>query len=385
MLRQWRLDPAVTYLNHGTVGAPPARVLEVQQAIREDIERQPAQYLLRELSGAQPMPWRAEGRLREAQRPVAAFIGADPDDIVFAANVTVAINAVLQSLALQPGDEVLITDLAYGAIVHATRFATRRAGAVTRVLEMPFPIVDEAVVVAAVRAALTPSTRLVVLDHVPAMSALLMPVAEVVRVCRAAGVPVLIDGAHAPGAIDLDVRAIGADWYAANLHKWAHAPRSCGILWAAPSHQAGLHHPITSWGRDRGFLGEFDRTATLDPTAYLAAPEGLAMIGEWGAPKVFGYMHDLAWRTARTLTSRWSTALATPRDLIGAMVTVPLPETLGRTDQEAADVRTSLLLDDRIEVQVVAKDGRLWTRISTQVYNDDADVARLAEAVLRRA
>ena len=194
----------------------------------------------------------------------------------------------------------------------------------------------------------------------------------------------LVDGAHAPGAFPVDIPSLGVDWYAANLHKWAHAPRSCGILWASPAHQAGLHHPVTSWGRDRGFLSEFDCIATHDPTAYLAAPEGFALIREWGMDAVFAYMHALAWRAAELLTTRWGTPLTTPREMVGAMVTVPLPTILGGSDDAASALRLALLLEDRIEVQIVALGGRLWARVSAQVYNDEADIERLADAVLQR-
>jgi isopenicillin-N epimerase len=385
MLEHWMLDPNDTYLNHGTVGAPPRRVLARQQALRDEIERQPARFLLREVDTHAPAPWREQTRLREAAAGVAPFLGARADDLVFVPNVTTGLNAVIRSMPLVSGDEVLITDLAYGAIALAAAAIAEERGATVRIPSIPFPPPDASAVIAAIADALSPRTKLVVVDHVTALTALVLPVADIARVCHAQGVPVLVDGAHAPGALPLDIPSLGVEWYAANLHKWAHAPRSCGILWAAPGHQANLHHPITSWGRDRGFLGEFDRTATLDPTAYLAAPEGIAMIREWGAPAVFAYMHNLAWQSAETLTAQWGTPLTTPREMVGSMVTVPLPASLGRSDKEAAALRLSLLVEERIEVQIVAKDERLWARISAQIYNDHTDIRRLADAVLRRA
>ncbi|MCC7010302.1 MAG: aminotransferase class V-fold PLP-dependent enzyme [Acidobacteria bacterium] len=382
-LQHWLLDPDITYLNHGTLGAPPSRVLAAQQAIRDAIERQPAQYLLRELSGAMPMPWRAEGRLREAMRPIAAFVGADADDLVFVSNVTVGLNAVLQSYDLRPGDEVVVADLAYGAIANAARYAAARAGAAVRTLVMPFPIRDRGVVVAAIRDALGPRTRLLVIDHITAMTALVLPIAEISALCRAAGVPVLVDGAHVPGAIDLDIPSLEVDWYAANLHKWAHAPRPCGILWAQRDRQPALHHPVVSWGLDRGFHAEFDWNGTFDPSPWLAAPEGVAALEDWGWPAVRDYVHDLAWTAGAMLGRRWQTTVEAPRDMIGAMVTVPLPDRAGSTDADADRVRLALLTEARIEVQLQAWRGRLWVRVSAQVYNDPADVERLGVAVDR--
>ena len=159
--------------------------------------------------------------------------------------------------------------------------------------------------------------------------------AAIANECHARGVPVLVDGAHVPGARALDISALGVDWYSANLHKWAHAPRGCGILWAAPDRQAMLHHPIVSWGRDRGFHHEFEHTATADPTSYLAAPEGIALLQEWDFAACTAYMHNLACTAGELLADAWGTEFTTPREMIGAMVTVPLPLSAGTTDDEA--------------------------------------------------
>jgi len=230
----------------------------------------------------------------------------------------------------------------------------------------------------------TPRTKLVVIDHSTATTALVLPVAAIAAACHDYGVPVLVDGAHVPGALALDIPSLGVDWYAANLHKWAHAPRSCGILWAAADRQSSLHHPVTSWGSGGGFREEFERIATSDPTSFLAAPEGLALLEEWNFEAVLRYIHSLAWEAAQILTGCWGTTLDTPRAIIGAMVTIPLPENAGATNDDATRLRLELLVDDRIEVHLHAWRGRLWVRVSAQVYNDRSDIMRLAEAVRRR-
>jgi isopenicillin-N epimerase len=381
MREHWLLDPNVTYLNHGTVGAPPRRVLQKQQALRDEMERQPSRFVLRELNAEQPMPWRLESRYREAIAQIAPFLGARPDDLVFVPNVTTGLNAVLRSVSLGATDEVLISDLAYGAIALAARAVTRDRGATLRTVEIPFPVHDSGDVVDAFVRALTPRTKLVVVDHITAQTALVLPVAAIAAECRARGVPVLVDGAHAPGSIAVDLAAVGADWYAANLHKWAHAPRSCGILWSRPEHQATLHHPVVSWGSGRGFQAEFEHHATCDPTSYLAAPEGMSLLREWDYDAVLAYMHSLAMEAGRVLTDRWETTLDIPKDMRGAMITVPLPEDAGATTGDATRLRLSLLVDEGIEVQLHAWRGRLWARVSAQVYNDRSDIVRLADAV----
>jgi isopenicillin-N epimerase len=385
MLEHWLLDPEQTYLNHGTVGATPCRVLRKQQELRDEMERQPSRFMLRELGGHQPMPWRTVSRLREASDRVAAFVGSRPDDLVFVPNVTTGLNAVLGSLPLGPGDEVAITDLGYGAITLASGAVCDRSGATLRTIHLEYPMRDAGDVVEPIVRALTPRTKLLLVDHVTAQTALVLPVAAIAAECRARGVPVLVDGAHVPGSRPLDIASLGVDWYSANLHKWAHAPRGCGFLWAAPDRQSILHAPVVSWGRDHGFRAEFEHTATGDPTGYLAAPEGIALLREWNFDACVTYMHDLAWEAAGLLTERWGTTFEIPREMVGTMVTVPLPVACGTTDEDAARLRLALLVEERIEVPVHAWRGRLWTRVSTQIYNDRSDIVRLADAVARRS
>ena len=192
----------------------------------------------------------------------------------------------------------MITDLGYGAIALAAGAVCRRRGATLRTVHIEYPVRDAVDVVEPIVQALTHRTKLAVVDHVTALTALVLPVNTIATECRARGVPVLVDGAHVPGARPLDIPSLGVDWYAANLHKWAHAPRSCGILWAAPERQSTLHAPVVSWGHDSGFRDEFEHTATVDPTSCLAAPEGIAMLLEWDFDACVRHMHGLAWEAA---------------------------------------------------------------------------------------
>ncbi len=383
-LADWPLDPAVTYLNHGTVGVAPRRVLAAQQAIRDEMERQPSSFLLREVSGLVGVPTNRPSRMRTAAATVAAFVRAQGDDLVFVDNATTGVNAVLRSLQLEPGDEILITDHNYGATARAAAFAAREKRATVRAVKVPYPAFNRQAFVEAVASAITPRTRIAVLDHITSESALIFPLAALIDVCRARDVRVLVDGAHAPGVLPLDVPALGVDWYTANLHKWACAPRSCGFLWAHPSRQAGLHPPVISWGLDQGFTAEFDWVGTRDPSPWLAAPEGLAFLSDMGWDAVRQYNHALAWRAAKTLTARWNTPLEIDEASVGFMATIPLPAVLGSVPADAAALRDALLTDDRIEVQVHASHNRLWARISAQVYNDWNDIEKLAAAIEAR-
>jgi isopenicillin-N epimerase len=384
MLEHWALEPGITYLNHGTVGVPPRRVLAAQQAIRDEIERQPSRFLLRELGNWVGSPRSGRSRLRSAAEAVAAFVGAQAPDLVFVDNATSGANAVLRSISLGPGDELVLTDHTYGAVRNAADFAARQAGARLITVEVPYPAFDPGQLVERIASALGPRTRLLLIDHIASESALVFPVAEIAARARARGIPVLVDGAHVPGALPLDIPSLGVDYYTANLHKWAHAPRSSAFLWAAPERQTGLHPVVISWGLDQGFAAEFDWVGTRDPSPWLAAPVGIAFLHELGFEAVRAHNHRLAWDAARALVERWGTSLSVDEACVGSMVTLPLPGRAGSTREDAVRLRDALLFEEGIEVQMHARQGRLFTRISAQVYNERDDFERLGEAVARR-
>ena len=385
MREHWALDPEVTYLNHGTVGATPRRVLAAQQALRDEMERQPSRFLLRDIIGLSGARRPAMGRMRAAAVPVAEFLAALPADLVFVDNATSGVNAVLRSLELNAGDELLVTDHGYGAVTYTAQYVARRAGATVRAVELPFPISSPQQVVEAIAAGIGPRTRVLIVDHVSSGSSLILPLAAIATACHARGVAVLADGAHAPGALELDIAGLGVDWYTANLHKWAWAPRSCGILWAPPERQTELHPPVISWGLDQGFTAEFDWVGTRDPSPWLAAPEGIAMIRDLGAQAVRDHNHALALAAARLLQDELGAEMMGPESMVGTMVTLRLPERFGRVDADANRLRDLLLFEDSIEVQMHAWHDRIWVRISAQVYNELADIARLVERLKARA
>ena len=383
-LAEWPLDPEITYLNHGTVGVTPNRVRVVEREIRDAIEREPSRFILRELSAATFSGRSVQRpRLRAAADVVAAFLGARGEDVVFVDNTTTGIYAVLRSFPFEPGDEVLVTELGYGGVLNAARYATRERGATVREAPMPSPFSAGALTDAFVQA-VGSRTRLAIVDHIAAGSALIFPVADIANRLKARSVAVIVDGAHAPGSIPLDIPSLGVDWYVGNLHKWAWVPRSSGVLWAAPNRQAGLHPTVISWGLDQGFTAEFDTIGTRDPTSHLTAPAALALFDEWGRTAVQQYNHALAWNGAHFLADRWGTVFSTPEGLVGTMATVALPEALGTTGEAAQRLRDALLFEDRIEVQMHAFRGRIQARISAQIYNDMTDIERLGEAVARR-
>lgn len=369
----WPLDPAVTYLNHGGYGVTPEPVLAAQAEWRRASDRNPTGFVTRNLTPA----------LSAAAGDVAAAVGAPAADLVFVDNATAGINAVLRSLALAPGEEVLITRLAYPAILKAAGFACARAGARLIEAAVPLPLRDMTTVLDAVAARLGPRTRLVILDHIASASALVLPVAALTRLAQAAGAQVLIDGAHAPGQVALDVAALGAEWYVGNLHKWYLAPRGCGFLYARPEAQALLHPLAISHGLGGGLHAEFDWTGTRDFSPALAAPAGIAEHARLGGTELMARNAALARQAARMLAQAWTSETGGPAEAFAAMATVRLP--LGGLANAARAVALCRWLAERhrIEVAINAVDGALWLRLSAQAYNAPEDYERLAALFAR--
>jgi len=385
MLAHWSLDPAITYLNHGTVGVVPKRVLAAQQAMRDEIERQPARYQVRELADVGEFVMRIPPRMRTAAAAVAEFVGCDAKDLAFVDNVTAGYNAVLRSWPFQAGDEILITDHSYGTVGMTADFVAKRTGAKVVTATLPFPETTPEKVVAAIEAAITPRTRMLVVDHICAPTALVLPVKEIVARARARGVVTLVDGAHVPGAIHLDITAIGADFYTGNLHKWGMAPRSSGILWAAPAVQQHLHPTVISWGYGKGMSAEFDMLGTRDSTPWLAAPEGIAFMRDIGLDAMREYNHRTVWEAARSMTQHWGTKIPAPESMYGSMCTIPLPERFGTTREAGSRLKDVLLYEEHIEAQVHGFKDRIYVRLAAQVYNDASDFEKLRLAIEKRA
>lgn len=381
---EWMLDPEVAYLNHGTVGAPPRRVMAEWRRLQDEIERQPAQFLLRELADIDGLGKPARPHMRVAAEKVAAFVGCAADSFGFVDNATTGVNAVLRSYPFAAGDEIVYTNLGYGGVNYAVEYVAQRAGATTRVIELPNPGAPEDAYVEAIANGIDDHTVMLVIDHITSQTALTLPLRRIADVCHEAGVLVLADGAHAPGAIELDVEALGVDWYAANLHKWGLTPRSSAFLWAAPEHHAVLHPTVISWGWRNGLAAEFDLLGTRDPSAWLTSPFALDLLNEWGGVSLMKHNHDMVMRQAAMLADAWGTVFDTPEQMVGPMAYLRLPQSLGSTKPEAVALQESLLRDDRIEVPLFADEGRLTCRISAQIYNDDNDFGRLRDAILRR-
>jgi isopenicillin-N epimerase len=383
LARHWMLDPAIDFLNHGSFGACPRAVLEWQSSLRAEIERQPVEFLARRLGE----------RLDAAREKLAAFLGADPAGLVAVANATAGVNTVLRSLDFRPGDEVLATDHGYNACRNALDFAAAHSGARVVAARVPFPVSGEDEIVDAIAGAATERTRLLLVDHVTSPTGLVLPLARIVSRFAERGVDVLVDGAHAPGMLPLNVGALGAAWYVGNCHKWLCAPKGAAFLWAREDRRERLRPLVISHGantrrpgRSR-FHDEFDWTGTGDPTPFLSVPKAIEWIGSLvpgGWPEVRRRNHDLAVAGRRAVARALDIAPPCPDPLIGSLAALPLPDGDGRSPAPHTDpLQQTLLGRHRIEVPIVPWPAppRRLVRLSAQLYNDLAQYERLGAAL----
>jgi isopenicillin-N epimerase len=368
--KDWTLDPDWLTVNHGAYGATPRRVLAAQVAWQARMEAQPSRFMNDELPAA----------LRQAAGELAGFLGANGDDLVFVENATVGCNAVLRSLPFSQGDEVLVLDHGYNAVRNAVRYVTERVGARMTEAAVPFPQPDAQVLLANLAAAITPRTRLAVLDHVTSPSAFVLPIKEMVDICHARGVKVLVDGAHGPGQLTIDLAALGADWYVGNCHKWLCAPKGGAFLWAAPDAQADLHPVTISHGFGSGFRAEFDWTGTRDASAFLAVPVAIAFHHELGGAALRARNRALAREGAGLIARRLNTGTGASGEFAGCMGLVRLPVAGEHTREDALALRAKLLRQ-KTDAPVMAIDGALWMRLSAHAYNEPDDYLRLADCL----
>ena len=368
---EWLLDPDVTFLNHGSFGAVARAVLAEQRRLQERMERNPSEFLSVELPSA----------LRAAAVKLAQFLGGLGADFVFIENATAAVNTILQSVRFDPGDEILLTDHGYPAVRKATQYLAMRTGACVVEASVPFPAPDDADIIAAIEARLGPRTRLVILDHVTSPTALVFPVKRLTELCHSAGTLVLIDGAHAPGMLSLDIPAVGADWYVGNCHKWLMAPKGAAFIWASAERQAQLHPLVISHGLGQGFNAELDWVGTRDPTALLTVPAAIDWHNQAGGAKLRDRNASLIETAATALASAWNTEIGSRDGNCAAMKAIRFPLRGDATEQLARDLRACLRMDHKIDVVVVAFADRLWARISAQAYNCLPDYIRLVDAV----
>ena len=369
------LDPEVIFLNHGSFGATPRPVFEAYQAWQRRLERQPVQFIGSDLTE----------HLATARAQVGAFVGVAADDLVFVPNATTGVNIVARSLTWQPGDEILATDHEYGACVNTWHFIGQKTGAVYRPQALTLPVDSAESLLEQFWQGVTPRTKLIFLSHITSPTALRLPVEAICARARAADILTLIDGAHAPGQLPLNLTQLGADFYTGNLHKWAMAPKGSAFLYTHPARQGLIEPLVVSWGWGPNailnfgspYLNALQWLGTQDPSAYLAAPAALAFMAEQQWEQVQARCHALVTEWLRRMGELTGLPALYPDDsFYGQMAAAALPPVA-----DLPAFKQALLTRFRVEIPCLTWQNFQLIRLSAQGYNDSADIEAALHAV----
>jgi isopenicillin-N epimerase len=381
----WALDPAVVFLNHGSFGACPRAVLERQSQLRMRMESEPVRFLIREL---QPL-------LDESRERLGQLLNTSSDNLAFVPNATTGVNAVVRSLEFKAGDEILTTNQDYNACRNALAAAAEKTGARVVVARVPFPLRDEAQVIDAVLSGASERTRLAMIDHVTSPTAVVYPIEKIVRALEERGIDTLVDGAHAPGMLPVDLDALRPAYYTGNCHKWLCAPKGAGFLYARPDRQERIQPTTVSHGYNTPRPGRnalhtgFDWVGTIDPTAWLCV--GMAI--DWcstllpaGLSELMNRNRFLAIEARRILCESLGIEPPCPEEMLGSMATVPLPagfQTAAFDANTADPVQANLFGEYAIEAPVArwGNPPQRYLRVSAHGYNSRDQYAYLAAAL----
>lgn len=374
---EWMLEPGVDFLNHGSFGAVPRAVFDAQTEWRRRIEAAPVEMIAR----------RRVELIDAAKRPVGEWLGMRDADFGLVTNATEGINAVLHSLRFRPGDELLTTTHVYHAVRQAMKYTCARSGAAYREVDVPLPACSSQAIADTVIGGLSDRTRILVIDHVTSPTALVFPVEAIAVTCAARGIDVLIDGAHAPGMIPLNVGRTGAAYYVGNLHKWGFAPRGAAFLWVRPDLQERVHPAVVSHFYNEGFGREFSWQGTRDLSAWLAVPAAIEFTHALGAEAIRAHNHALATWAHQMLCDRMNVAEPlSPLDgsMLGSMAALPLTEKISElTDVQLEALQQRLYDVHRVEVPLMRFGSRVLLRVSCQVFNHARQYERVPEIVER--
>jgi isopenicillin-N epimerase len=382
---RWLLDPEVVFLNHGSFGATPKTVLDEQSRIRLQIEREPLIFFDHDYLG----------ELDQSRAVLADFLGARTDDLAFVVNATTGVNTVLRSLRLTPGDQLLVTDHEYNACRNAIDTVAEESGAEVVVASIPFPVSSESAVLGAVLEKVSPKTRLLLIDHVTSQTGMVLPIERIVGEIQAHGVDVLVDGAHAPGMVALNLDSLGATYYTGNLHKWVCAPKGAAFLHVREDRQERVRPLVISHGANASsakrsrFHLEHDWTGTRDPSAWLSVPAALSEMEsmvEGGWDEVRRRNRALVLEGRDILCDVLGIDAPCPDTMIGSLASLPLPDGDSGPVNDLFPfdgLQDRLLKDYRIEVPIIAWPAppRRLVRISAQLYNSRQQYAALGSAL----
>lgn len=370
----WGLAEGATFLNHGSFGACPHEVLAVQDQLRREMESQPDAFFRERI-----MPRDGETPLRAVAGALGAFVHAKAENIAITESASAGTQAVLRSVKLGPGDQILVTSHGYNAVRLMVEAKCAESGAEPLTVHIPVPTTADDVV-NRITAALTPAVKLAIIDHITSPTALVLPLARIIPALRANGTQVFIDGAHTIGQIPLDLTALGADWYVSNAHKWLYAPKGSAFLYAAPDVAAMVQPNVVSHYIGMGFPKSFDFAGTRDNTAWLAIPAALKFFQGLGPDAIWAYERKLVASLSTRMEALGALPVG-PLEMCAAMRSFILPTRAPVQPGDHLGMMQKLWSKYRIQIAGGVLDGKLLLRISTQAYVSEDDLERMVEAL----
>ena len=373
ILNEWYLDESVVFLNNGSFGATPKVVLEAQFEIIRKLEREPLTFFLDDYNEL----------LNIASVRLAGFVGSEVENIVFVENATTGVNTVLRSLIneINPGDELLTTNHVYPGVKNAMQYVADKTGAKYVEADIPFHIDGSAQIAEIIKKSLNEKTKIAVFDHITSPTAIIFPVKELIEICHAYNTIVVIDGAHTPGMLELNIEELKPDFYTGNCHKWMFTPKGCAFLWVNKNYHDEINPLCISLDYNKGFRQEFAWTGTKNPSSWLVVPESINFYEKFGKNEIMSYNHKLAIEARNEILNTLHLDKPCSDDMIGSMASFEMPGNLEINPHSQFELRKHFLKEYRIELPFIVFDNKLLFRVSAQIFNEIEDIYKLIDAI----
>lgn len=367
--KEWLLDEDITFLNNGSFGSVPKIILEEYEKLNRQIEKEPIEFFLRQYF---PM-------IRESAKKLSDFVGVSSKDLVFVENATAGINTILNSIApiLNKDDEIIFTNYVYPAIKNAIYYICKKTGSLAREIFIPYPIENDKIIFNSIEEGLSRKTKIAVIDHIASSTSVILPIKDIVKLCKANGTLILIDGAHSPGMIDLNINELSPDFYVGNCHKWLYTPKGTALLYCRKELQELLHPLVISLDYGKGFTNEFDWVGTRNPSSWLSVPKALEFYNGIGKQEIQSYIHNLSIEASELIIKELNINMNLNRKLHGAMVSFPIENEKFSNRTNPNELRNLIYDKYKIEVPFFNFNGKILFRISSQIYNELYDYEKL--------
>jgi isopenicillin-N epimerase len=369
LLSNWYLDPEITFLNHASFGAAPRVVIESLKKWNEIAERQPLHFFLDEYFGL----------IRQRADLLAEFLKTKGENIAFVENATTGANTILHSLitTLKTSDEILFTDQVYPAVRNAVIHINKITNSSHREIKIPLPVTGKEEIIDIIEKSLSDKTKLFILDHISSPTGIIFPAKEICEICRNRGILTLVDGAHAPGSIELNIEEINPDWYTGNCHKWLFTPKGCAFLWTNNKNFETTRPLVISLFYGQGYQKEFDWTGTKNPASWLSLDTSLNFYNSFGKDNIINYIHNLIVEARNLICNEFDAVKIAPDNMIGSIAAIPVPIKNKNFNFFTTDLRRKILKEFSIEVPFTNMGDIIFIRPCAQIYNEIGDYKKL--------